>query len=118
MKNVHLLFIASCVIFASCSKQEFDVNGDTSNRILKTGGTFYHPLHCQLEDGEHGSMCGNDSRDACWEPTPCKPNPQFAIVAAAMYSPQRLKELSNSNASITDPALIEALKKDGILPLK
>lgn len=89
--------------------------------IVSRAYVVYATMSCQLENGKAGTQCAiTQTDDDCSEQTACKAEVELENYSKAlhsMFNPEEIDERAKRGVRITEPELIEALKKDGF-PLK
>lgn len=122
-----VLFLASVgITFIACNKEQIIEQNSTgiveSNNVhLKAKGVVYANLSCTLPNGETGCQCTiTESDDDCELQTPCTAQsalPNYSDALEQMFTSHEIQSRARNNVRITEPDLIDALKKDGF-PLK
>jgi hypothetical protein len=106
--------------FVGCDKEQiFD---DELNQMQrKSNAVVYANLSCTTRDGKDGCQCTiTQSDDDCDMPTECVSEsylPNYREALNAMFTEEEIQYRTNNKVRITEPELIEALKKDNF-PIK
>ena len=86
-----------------------------------SNAVVYANLSCTTKDGKPGCECtATNTDDDCDMPTPCIAEshlPNYTDALKAMFTDTEIQYRTNNKVRITEPKLIEALKKDKF-PLK
>ncbi len=114
------------LMFSSCTKEQIKQQNPSdlimSNQIqFKSNGVVYANLTCELPNGENGCQCTiTQTDDDCELPTDCTAQTSLREYSAAleeMFTQSEIQNRVKNHVRITEPKLIEALKKDNF-PLK
>ncbi|MEY4329564.1 MAG: hypothetical protein RL609_312 [Bacteroidota bacterium] len=114
-------FIPKILILISfsfgCSKEKTNDLNKKENLNVKTQSVVYSIQTCDCPDGTCGAKCDIDPlNEDCCLITECKCGSQiehFSIALTSNYSQSEIEKMRINNTRITDPTLIEALRKDG-----
>lgn len=107
----------------SCTKEQVlsDNTVQADQQLFKTAAVVYANLSCELPDGGTGCECTiTQSDDDCELQTSCTAQSSLVHYSAAlqdMFTPEEILFRARTKVRITEPRLIDALKRDRF-PLK
>lgn len=112
----------SLALLNSCAKDDLIEIEDELNQMQRnSNAVVYANLSCTTKDGKPGCECTiTTTENDCDMPTPCIAEsylPNYTDALKAMFSDAEIQYRTNNKVRITEPKLIEALKKDKF-PLK
>lgn len=124
LKGLFLFLIG--MISLGCEKEQMApqntnelYNSDT--QVIKANGVVYANLSCELPNGQTGCQCTiTQSDDDCELQTDCKAQStlsNYNSALQAMFTLEEIQTRARNRVRITEPELIEALKRDKF-PLK